>query len=45
MSDNEGECEGEKVFSYKMHKLIISEAGVGGSNPQENNGEEGSFGY
>lgn len=38
MSDNEGECKGKEVFSDKVHKLVVSESRVGGSDSEENNG-------
>ena len=45
MKDNKPKGEGEKVFSGKVHKLIISESGVGCSDSQEKDGEKGCFEY
>lgn len=38
MSDNESECKGKEVFSDKVHKLIVSESRVRGSDSEENDG-------
>lgn len=36
MSDDERKCEGQEVFSDKVHKLVVSESGVGCSDSKEN---------
>lgn len=45
MSDDQRKCEGKKVFSDKVYKLVVSESRVGGSDSKEDNGQEGCFGH
>lgn len=45
MSDDQCKCKGKEVFSDKVHKLVVSESRVGGSDSEEDDGEESCFGY
>lgn len=39
VSDDQGKSNGQEVFSYEMHELVVTEAGVRCPDPEEDNGK------